>query len=54
MVQRVQMSSAVLNVRGLDQSLVRSAKAAAATEGITIREWITKAIKSALGRGKAS
>jgi len=40
----------VLNVRGLDRDLVRKAKAAAATEGITIREWVAKAIKTALTR----
>jgi predicted HicB family RNase H-like nuclease len=54
MVQTVQMSrksfDGVLNVRGLDRDLVRKAKAAAATEGITIREWVAKAIKTALTR----
>jgi predicted HicB family RNase H-like nuclease len=52
MVQSVQSSrkiyDGVLNVRGLDRELIRKAKAAAATEGVTIREWITKAIKLAL------
>jgi predicted HicB family RNase H-like nuclease len=41
-----------LNVRVVPESLVRSAKAAAALEGKTMREWILEAIEEKLKKGK--
>jgi len=38
----------VLNLRGLPDDIVRKAKAAAALEGITLKDWVVKAIEARL------
>jgi predicted HicB family RNase H-like nuclease len=46
------MSKGVLNVRGVPTDLIRRAKSAAALQGITLREWVLKAIQDKLKRAK--
>ena len=55
MSQRSQMSTGDLNIRKIDRKILRDVKSVAAAEGLTIREWIVRAIKLAVERhGKAS
>jgi hypothetical protein len=42
----------VLNLRGLPDDLIRRAKAAAALEGITLKDWVMKAIDAKLKKQK--
>lgn len=44
------METTILNVRGFPVDIHREAKAAAAREGITLREWFVKAVKEKLAR----
>jgi predicted HicB family RNase H-like nuclease len=46
------MSKGVLNIRGVPDDLIRRAKSAAALQGITLREWVVKAIEERLKRTK--
>jgi hypothetical protein len=48
----ITMSQAVLNVRGVPSDLIRRAKSAAALQGITLREWVLKAIEEKLKKAK--
>jgi len=41
----------VLNLRGLPDDLVRRAKASAALEGVTLKDWVMKAIQEKLKKG---
>lgn len=41
-----------LNLRSVPDDLVRRAKSAAAMEGITLREWVLKAIQDKLKKAK--
>jgi predicted HicB family RNase H-like nuclease len=41
-----------LNLRAIPADLMRRAKSAAALQGITLREWVLKAIEERLKRGK--
>jgi predicted HicB family RNase H-like nuclease len=45
------MSKGVLNLRGVPTDLIRRAKSAAALQGITLREWVLKAIEQKLKKG---
>jgi hypothetical protein len=38
----------VLNLRGVPDDLIRKAKSAAALQGITLRDWVLKAIAEKL------
>jgi predicted HicB family RNase H-like nuclease len=42
------MSKGVLNIRGVPGDLIRRAKSAAALQGVTLREWVLKAIEEKL------
>lgn len=42
----------VLNLRNVSEDLVRRAKSAAALQGVTLREWVLKAIEEKLKKGK--
>jgi predicted HicB family RNase H-like nuclease len=42
----------VLNLRGLPDDLIRRAKSAAALEGITLKDWVMKAIDAKLKKQK--
>jgi predicted HicB family RNase H-like nuclease len=42
----------VLNLRGLPDDLIRRAKSAAALEGITLKDWVMKAISEKLKKTK--
>lgn len=44
------METTILNIRQFPVSLHREAKAAAAREGILLREWFAKAVKEKLER----
>jgi predicted HicB family RNase H-like nuclease len=44
------MSNGVLNIRGVPADLIRRAKSAAALRGVTLREWVLKAIEEKLKR----
>jgi hypothetical protein len=46
------MSKGVLNIRGVPTDLIRLAKSAAALQGITLREWVLKAIEEKLRKPK--
>ena len=46
------MSKGVLNIRGAPTDLIRRAKSAAALQGLTLREWVLKAIEERLKRAK--
>ena len=46
------MSKGVLNVRGVPTDLIRRAKSAAALQGVTLREWVLKAIEEKLKKAK--
>lgn len=46
------MSKGVLNIRGVPTDLIRRAKSAAALQGVTLREWVLKAIQEKLKRAK--
>jgi predicted HicB family RNase H-like nuclease len=46
------MSKGVLNIRGVPSDLIRHAKSAAALQGITLREWVLKAIEEKLKKAK--
>jgi predicted HicB family RNase H-like nuclease len=46
------MSKGVLNIRGVPLDIVRRAKSAAALQGVTLREWVLKAIEERLKRAK--
>jgi predicted HicB family RNase H-like nuclease len=46
------MSKGVLNVRGVPPDLIRRAKSAAALQGVTLREWVLKAIEEKLKKAK--
>ena len=48
------METTIVNVRGFPIDVHREAKAAAAKEGITLREWFVKAVKEKLEREKES
>jgi predicted HicB family RNase H-like nuclease len=41
-----------LNLRSVPDDLIRHAKSAAALQGITLREWVLKAIEEKLANGK--
>jgi hypothetical protein len=45
------MSKGVLNIRGVPTDLIRRAKSAAALQGVTLREWVLKAIEEKLKKG---
>jgi len=42
----------VLNLRGVPDDLIRKAKSAAALQGITLREWMFKAMEEKLKKAK--
>lgn len=42
----------VLNLRGVPDELIRKAKSAAALQGITLREWMFKAMEEKLKKAK--
>jgi predicted HicB family RNase H-like nuclease len=42
------MSKGVLNIRGVPPEMIRKAKAAAAMQGVTLRDWVLKAIADRL------
>jgi predicted HicB family RNase H-like nuclease len=42
------MSKGVLNLRGIPTDVIRRAKSAAALQGVTLREWVLKAIEEKL------
>jgi predicted HicB family RNase H-like nuclease len=44
--------SKVLNLRGLPDDLLRRAKSAAALQGMTLRDWVLKAIEERLRKVK--
>jgi len=46
------VETTILNVRKFPVDIHREAKAAAAKEGITLREWFVKAVKEKLDRNK--
>lgn len=46
------MSKGVLNIRGVPAELIRRAKSAAALQGVTLREWVLKAIEDRLKKSK--
>jgi len=46
------MSQGVLNIRGVPSDLIRRAKSAAALQGITLREWVLKAVEEKLKKAK--
>jgi predicted HicB family RNase H-like nuclease len=48
----ITMSKGVLNLRGIPTDVIRRAKSAAALQGITLREWVLKAIEERLKRVK--
>lgn len=48
----VTMSKGVLNLRGIPTDVIRRAKSAAALQGITLRDWVLKAIEEKLKKGK--
>jgi predicted HicB family RNase H-like nuclease len=41
-----------LNIRGIPSDLIRRAKFAAALQGVTLREWVLKAIEERLKKSK--
>jgi predicted HicB family RNase H-like nuclease len=45
------MPSKSLNLRAVPDDLMRRAKAAAALQGITLREWVFKAMEEKLRKG---
>lgn len=46
------VSQGVLNIRGVPSDLIRRAKSAAALQGVTLREWVLKAIEGKLRKAK--
>jgi len=46
------MNMKVLNLRGVPDDLIRKAKSAAALQGITLREWMFKAMEEKLKKPK--
>jgi len=42
-----------LNIRNFSPSLLRKIKATAALQGITLREWVLRAIEEKLKKGKS-
>jgi len=50
MSQRLQMSTGDLNIRKIDRKIIRDVKSVAASEGLTIRDWVLQAIRERLSR----
>ena len=46
------MHKGVLNIRGVPEDLIRKGKSTAALQGITLREWVLRAIGEKLKRTK--
>jgi predicted HicB family RNase H-like nuclease len=46
------MPSKSLNLRAVPTDLIRRTKSAAALQGVTLREWVLKAIEERLKRAK--
>jgi predicted HicB family RNase H-like nuclease len=46
------VSKGVLNLRGVPTDLIRRAKSAAALQGVTLRDWVLKAIEEKLKKAK--
>jgi hypothetical protein len=44
--------SSVMNIRGVPSDLIRRAKSTAALQGITLREWVLKAVEEKLKKAK--
>lgn len=42
----------VLNIRNAPDDLIRRAKSAAALQGVTLREWVLKAVEEKLKKSK--